>query len=117
MSGTAASLTADTVTVQNATLKSGSSWKDNGDGTYTATTAGTGLKAAVKLSGWSSAASSEAYAIILAELKGVAVNGYTFAKDAGFPTTGFREATFTLEQSGGIASDFDRTSDATFWVW
>ncbi|EAW9081821.1 TPA: hypothetical protein N2F63_005434, partial [Salmonella enterica] len=67
VTGAAASLTVDTVTVPNATLKSGGSWKDNGDGTYTATytatTAGTGLKATVKLSGWSSAAESGAYAI------------------------------------------------------
>lgn len=118
--GAASSLTTETVTVQNAMLKSGSSWKDNGDGTYTttwtATMEGTGLKATVKLSAWGTAASSEAYAIIPVELKDVAVNGYTFAKDAGFPTTGFRGATFTLELSGGSASDFDWTSDAPSWV-
>ncbi|SQA97939.1 Uncharacterised protein [Cedecea neteri] len=46
VTGAAASLTTEAVTVVNATLKTGSSWKDNGDGTYTgtytATTAGTG---------------------------------------------------------------------------
>ncbi|MFN1131321.1 inverse autotransporter beta domain-containing protein, partial [Lelliottia nimipressuralis] len=66
VSGAAASLTADTVTVANATLKGGS-WKDNSDGTYTrtytATTAGTGLKATVKLSGWAGKTESGAYAI------------------------------------------------------
>lgn len=121
VTGASSSLTANAVTVQNATLKSGSSWKDNGDGTYTATwtatTAGTDLKAAVKLGGWSAAKQSDAYAITEpVTLEGVTVNGYTFAKDAGFPTTGFRGAKFTLELSGGSASDFDWTSDAPSWV-
>ncbi|MGK0603594.1 Ig-like domain-containing protein, partial [Yokenella regensburgei] len=52
--------------VQNATAKA-DGWTDNGDGTYgrtyAAVTAGTGLKAAVKLKGWSGAATSGAYAI------------------------------------------------------
>ncbi|MDA8519152.1 hypothetical protein NNO03_22710, partial [Citrobacter sp. Igbk 16] len=51
----------------NATLKAGSSWKDNGDGTYmatyTATTVGTDLKATLQLSGWGAADTSGAYAI------------------------------------------------------
>ncbi|SQA97940.1 Invasin [Cedecea neteri] len=67
VTGAAASLTTEAVTVVNATLKTGSSWKDNGDGTYTgtytATTAGTGLKATVKLGGWDKPAESGAYAI------------------------------------------------------
>ncbi|WP_222848032.1 adhesion domain-containing protein, partial [Raoultella terrigena] len=66
VTGASSSLTTETVTVANATLKS-SSWTDNGDGTYTATytavTVGTNLKAAVKLSGWSGSAESAAYAI------------------------------------------------------
>ncbi len=119
VSGAAASLTADTVTVANATLKGGS-WKDNSDGTYTrtytATTAGTGLKATVKLSGWAGKTESGAYAIIIpVELEGVTVNGYTFTKDAGFPTTGFKGAEFTLKLSSGSASDLTWTSDAS-WV-
>ncbi|MEG0431906.1 MAG: inverse autotransporter beta domain-containing protein, partial [Morganella sp. (in: enterobacteria)] len=35
VSGQASALTADTVTVPNASVKAGSSWTDNGDGTYT----------------------------------------------------------------------------------
>ncbi|WP_262804635.1 inverse autotransporter beta domain-containing protein, partial [Enterobacter bugandensis] len=66
VTGAAASLTSGSVTIPNATGKSGS-WTDNGDGTYTgiytATTAGTGLKAALKLSGWGGTVSSAAYAI------------------------------------------------------
>ncbi|WP_271130467.1 inverse autotransporter beta domain-containing protein, partial [Dryocola boscaweniae] len=66
VSGAASALTAETVTVANAEQKDGS-WKDNGDGTYnaayTATVAGTGLKAALKLNGWKGQSESAAYAI------------------------------------------------------
>jgi len=65
VTGDAASLTADTVRVQNATVKSGSSWQDNGGGNYsavyTATTAITATHATLSLNGWS--AWSEVYAI------------------------------------------------------
>ncbi|WP_249042830.1 inverse autotransporter beta domain-containing protein [Pantoea stewartii] len=67
VTGATASLTTDAVKVANATLKAGSSWKDNGDGTYTGTytagAAGDSLKATVQLTDWSSKAESEAYAI------------------------------------------------------
>ncbi|MGK0707003.1 inverse autotransporter beta domain-containing protein, partial [Yokenella regensburgei] len=119
VTGASASLTAEAVTVQNATAKA-DGWTDNGDGTYgrtyAAVTAGTGLKAAVKLSGWDKAAQSDAYAITEPpELKDITVNGYTFAKDAGFPTTGFTGATFTLNLTSDTASDYTWTSDAD-WV-
>ncbi|MCU6162193.1 Ig-like domain-containing protein, partial [Enterobacter bugandensis] len=69
VNGAAASLTSGSVTIPNAAMKSGS-WMDNGDGTYTgiytATTAGTGLKAALKLSGWGGTVTSAAYAITAA---------------------------------------------------
>ncbi|HCM9622342.1 TPA: invasin, partial [Enterobacter cloacae subsp. cloacae] len=48
-------------------------------------------------------------------VKDVAVNGYTFAKDAGFPTTGFKGAEFTLELNNASASNYTWTSDAS-WV-
>ncbi len=67
VSGQASALTADTVTVPNASVKAGSSWTDNGDGTYTglytAKTVSTDNKAALKLSGWTAGKSSDAYAI------------------------------------------------------
>ncbi|MHA0866992.1 inverse autotransporter beta domain-containing protein, partial [Enterobacter wuhouensis] len=113
-------LTAEAVTVPNATATG--SWTDNGDGTYgrvyTATTVGTALKAALKLTGWDGNVESTEYAIKAAapELKGVEVNGYTFAKDAGFPTTGFTGAKFTLLLTSGSAADFTWSSDATSWV-
>lgn len=119
VTGAVASLTADTVTVPNATLKTGSRWTDNGDGTYTAmytaTTAGTGLKATVTLRGWGRAAESGAYTItVSATLTGVSVNGYTFAKDAGFPGTGFTGAEFTLVLDGGPPSEYNWTTDASW---
>ncbi|MGJ7119363.1 inverse autotransporter beta domain-containing protein, partial [Morganella morganii] len=69
VSGQASVLTADTVTVANAALKTGSSWTETAEGggvyttTYTAETAGTNLKATLTLSDWSTGVSSEAYAV------------------------------------------------------
>ncbi|NIH16175.1 hypothetical protein [Serratia symbiotica] len=49
-------------------------------------------------------------------LKDIAVNGYTFNKDAGFPTTGFKGAKFTLElNDGNQAPNYTWASD-TSWV-
>ncbi|MGJ7067470.1 Ig-like domain-containing protein, partial [Morganella morganii] len=66
VSGKGSLLTDSAVTVANAAAKA-ESWTDNGDGTYsrtyTAGTAGTGLKAKVQLAGWESAAESAAYSI------------------------------------------------------
>ncbi|ELI8494095.1 inverse autotransporter beta domain-containing protein, partial [Salmonella enterica] len=57
VTGMATALDTGTVVVANATLKPGSNWQDHNDGSYsavyTAKTAGTGLKAAATLSGWS----------------------------------------------------------------
>ncbi len=118
VTGAASSLTADTVKVANATLKTGSSWTDNGDGTYTGTytaaAAGTGLKATVKLSGWGAARQSEAYAITDVSLQSINGNGFQYSKDVGFPTTGFTGAQFTLNLSGGDASDYNWSSDANW---
>ncbi|MBS0849528.1 inverse autotransporter beta domain-containing protein [Citrobacter sp. JGM124] len=54
-------------TVPSASVKSGSSWTDNLDGTYertyTATTVGSNLKASLQLSAWDAASESAAYAI------------------------------------------------------
>ncbi|WP_049615386.1 Ig-like domain-containing protein, partial [Yersinia pekkanenii] len=65
--GLAPVLTATTVTVPNSTEKADNSWADNGDGTYTgsyvANTTGTGLKANLKLSTWSSEVESSVYDI------------------------------------------------------
>ncbi|MFK3915293.1 invasin, partial [Enterobacter cancerogenus] len=116
-----------TVTVPNATLKTGSSWTDKGDGTYTATytatTAGTGLKATVKLSGWAGPATSEAYAITLEDEAPASINtqanAYTFtqtSEEGTFPTTGFTSATFTIvPKDSKKATDYNWTSDAS-WV-
>ncbi|ELF0847164.1 inverse autotransporter beta domain-containing protein [Salmonella enterica] len=127
VTGAASSLTADAVTVPSATLKTGSSWKDNGDGTYTgtytATMAGTGLKATLKLSGWGGPASSEAYAITLEDEAPASintqVNAYTFtqtSEEGTFPTTGFTGATFTIvPKDSKSPTDYTWTSNAS-WV-
>ncbi|MCS3414678.1 MULTISPECIES: hypothetical protein [Serratia] len=49
-------------------------------------------------------------------LTGVRVNGHVFAPDAGFPTTGFKGAQFTLELDNAKASDYDWTSSSPSWV-
>ncbi|WP_253384099.1 invasin domain 3-containing protein [unidentified bacterial endosymbiont] len=67
VSGQAAALTAGAVTVPNATLKAGSNWTDNGDGSYTATytamTTSSGNRATLTLAGWSTGSQSGEYAI------------------------------------------------------
>ncbi|EBV5419051.1 invasin [Salmonella enterica subsp. enterica serovar Saintpaul] len=120
LTGDAGLLTDSTITVPNAMLKTGSSWKDNGDGTYTATyiasTVSSGNQAALKLAGWAGNRASQKYDITaIPELNGITVNGNTFAKDSGFPTTGFIGATFTLKLTTGSLSDYTWTSDAS-WV-
>ncbi|EAA6004047.1 invasin [Salmonella enterica subsp. enterica serovar Oranienburg] len=127
VTGTAASLTADAVTVPNAILKAGSRWRDNGDGTYTATytatTAGTNLRATVRLGGWSTAAQSGKYGIILGYEAPASintqVNAYTFtqtSEEGTFPTTGFTGATFTIvPKDSKSVTDYTWTSDAS-WV-
>ncbi|WP_186367496.1 inverse autotransporter beta domain-containing protein [Yersinia aldovae] len=118
VTGAAVQLTSGTTGVAHATLKAGSAWTEGATkGTYTvvytATTASTGNKASVKMSGWSTAKESGGYVITAPViLKEISVNGHTFAKDAKFPTTGFEGAVFTLKLDGGKPSDFTWTSDA-----
>lgn len=125
VTGAAASLTADTVTVPNATLKG--RWTESGNGAYTATytaaTAGTDLKATVRLGGWAAAAQSDKYAIILGYEAPASintqVNAYTFtqtSEEGTFPTTGFTGATFTIvPKDSKSVTDYTWTSDAS-WV-
>lgn len=122
VTGAASSLTDETVTVKKAELKSGSHWTDNGNGIYSAIYiskgVGENLKAVLKLSGWNTSTSSEAYAITpdTQSVKAIHVNGYTFQPDEGFPSTGFIGAKFTLELLQGEASDYTWKSDAPSWV-
>jgi hypothetical protein len=51
-----------------------------------------------------------------ATIKDIFVNGAAFTLTAGFPTTGFSGARFTIELNNGIASDFTWASDAPSWV-
>ncbi|EKQ0847282.1 inverse autotransporter beta domain-containing protein [Salmonella enterica] len=125
--GDAGLLTDTTVNVPNATLKTGSSWKDNSDGTYTATytaeTMSTDNQASLKLNGWTDAAQSDKYAITLADEPPASintqVNAYTFtqtSEEGTFPTTGFTGATFTIvPRDSKKATDYTWKSD-TSWV-
>lgn len=127
LTGDAGLLTTSTVTVPNATLKTGSSWTDKGDGTYTATytatTVSTDNQATLKLAGWDTAAQSEKYAITLGDEAPASintqVNAYTFtqtSEEGTFPTTGFTGATFTIvPKDGKSATDYTWKSDAS-WV-
>ncbi|SSH80090.1 Invasin [Klebsiella pneumoniae] len=125
LTGAASSLTADAVTVANATLKSGSSWTDNKDGSYKATyVAGNrslANKATLVLPDWSTgqAVSSEDYNIYgTATLGNISANGATFANNVNFPTTGFVGATFTLgltSSNGSQLADYDWSANVS-WV-
>lgn len=96
-------------------------WSRNADGTcarhYTATTAGTGLKAVFKWkdtphSLWSRhPPKSEEYAIVVPAVTSVTANGYTYPADAGFPTNGLNEKRFTLNLNVGNASGYSWQSN------
>lgn len=118
ITGSAGLLTAQNVQVPNATLSG--SWSDNQDGTYTATytaaAVSSGNKATLQLSGWSQPVESAGYAITpIPVLQNISVNGATFQKGDGFPTTGFTGATFTLNISNANPLDFNWSADAP-WV-
>lgn len=127
VTGATALLTADTVKVANATLKADSTWKDNSDGTYSATytagIAGDNLKATVKLADWSNADESQVYAIYQQiEAPGTIetqINPYSYSVnkvEGDFPTVGFMGATFTIKpKNNANASDYVWSTD-TSWV-
>ncbi|ESF44576.1 intimin, partial [Salmonella enterica subsp. enterica serovar Tennessee str. TXSC_TXSC08-21] len=90
-------------------LKAGSRWRDNGDGTYTAaytaTTAGSHLKATVRLGGRGNPASSDAYAIMAATPDGAKS---AISTDATAYVSGSDMAvTVTLKDGTGQRSDRD----------
>ncbi|WP_367376812.1 invasin domain 3-containing protein [Hafnia alvei] len=99
--GQAALLTSSAVTVANATAKADGVWADNGDGTYSrtyiATTVGTGLKALLKLNGWTAATESAAYAITQGS---VVQAGAKIATNAGSYVAG-TEMTVTVTLKDG----------------
>ncbi|MGQ5837815.1 Ig-like domain-containing protein, partial [Serratia sp. IR-2025] len=51
-------------------------------------------------------------AAVATDVQDILVNGYTFAKDAGFPKTGFVGAKFTVQLNGGEPTDYTWTSTA-----
>ncbi|MGP3284259.1 inverse autotransporter beta domain-containing protein, partial [Serratia bockelmannii] len=107
------------VAVPNAELKG--TWTETAansgvySGTYTAQQAGTGLKATLKRTGWSREVASKAYVIASLTFEAVIVNGHQFPVSAGFPSTGFSGATFTLKLKDASASDFNWAANAS-WV-
>ncbi|MGK3141069.1 inverse autotransporter beta domain-containing protein [Pantoea sp. C2G6] len=127
VTGASSQLTASAVTVPNAVPKSGSGWSDNGDGTYTATytasTAGTGLKAVLKLSGWSGSNTSASYDILQETEAPLSINtqadSHTFtisSEEGTFPSTGFVGATFTIIPKNNIdASEYNWSANLS-WV-
>ncbi|PNK82396.1 hypothetical protein CEQ31_026610 [Serratia odorifera] len=76
---------------------------------------GDNLKATLTLSGWSQPRESGVYRIVAGSIAGIQVNGHRFDADAGFPSTGFNGAKFTLEVKEGKAADYTWSSSA-LWV-
>ncbi|MCW7680235.1 hypothetical protein OM393_24470, partial [Serratia bockelmannii] len=107
------------VAVPNAVLKG--AWTETAansgvySGTYTAQQTGTGLKATLKHTGWSREVASKAYVIASLTFEAVIVGGHQFPVSAGFPSTGFSGATFTLKLKDASASDFNWAANAS-WV-
>ncbi|WNN54758.1 invasin domain 3-containing protein (plasmid) [Hafnia alvei] len=103
VTGQKATLTAEgtTLTVANATAKADSEWADNNDGTYSRTyianTVGSNLTASVKLTGWTAAVSSSAYAITQGS---VVQAGAKIATNAGSYVAG-SEMTVTVTLKDG----------------
>lgn len=122
------------VTVPGASLKAGTGWTDNGDGSYSAVYVAdatvTDRKASLQLAGWSGAqetatAYSVADAPVLIGLQpqgtvaydskqtGPGSTGHPFAPGAGFPTIGFRDARFLLVLSHSeLRTQYDWQSSA-----
>ncbi|UAN21467.1 Ig-like domain-containing protein [Enterobacter sp. JBIWA003] len=90
---------------------------DNGDGSYTATLTGTTAGAAAVSATLGGAAFGVAPAgvTLTGEITGVTAGGFTFATTAGFPTTGFNNASFTIN-TVGAAAGYNWTSSDTSWV-
>lgn len=129
LTGDAGLLTKNTVKVPNASLKTGSNWKDNNDGTYTAAytavTVSTDNLASLDLRGWDRAAKSAPYdihySVVIEEPAAIYTqrNPHTFrvtSEEGTFPTTGFIGATFTIvPKDSKNATDYTWTSDAN-WI-
>ncbi|HFT7673381.1 TPA: invasin domain 3-containing protein, partial [Serratia marcescens] len=83
---------------------------DAGNGKYTATLKGTqagDYTVTPKINGTQVGTKSELIhvAAVATDVQDILVNGYTFAKDAGFPKTGFIGAKFTVQLNGGEPTD------------
>ncbi|TPW51359.1 invasin, partial [Serratia sp. SRS-8-S-2018] len=90
---------------------------DKGDGSYTSTLTSTtpgSYQVVPRLNGSQVGTLSDTITVaaVATDVQDVAVNGYTFAKDAGFPKTGFTGAKFTVQLNGGEPTDYAWTSTA-----
>ncbi|MBD8163718.1 hypothetical protein IFU24_12755 [Erwinia persicina] len=116
VTGKASSLTAEAVTVANASLNG--IWTDNQDGTYvasyTATKEGTGLKATLGYTGWDGEVYSKKYAIIILQLEivRVEVNGNSLDLNKSFSGVMFKNASFTITLNEN-ADDFSSSEELT----
>lgn len=81
--------------------------------TLTNTTVGTSTVTATLSNGATATVNTTFVAVPTSPFTEIAVNGTTFAVDAGFPSTGFTGAEFTLNVSGQ-ASDYTWSSSSTW---
>ncbi|MGP2591302.1 invasin domain 3-containing protein, partial [Serratia marcescens] len=94
---------------------------DAGNGNYTATmtsTAAGSYTVVPRINGTPISGLSDTVnvATVATDVQDILVNNYTFAKDAGFPKTGFTGAKFTVQLNGGQPDDYTWTSSASSWA-
>ncbi|MDX7274042.1 invasin domain 3-containing protein [Serratia marcescens] len=94
---------------------------DAGNGNYTATmtsTAAGSYTVVPRINGTPISGLSDTVnvATVATDVQDILVNNYTFAKDAGFPKTGFTGAKFTVQLNGGQPDDYTWTSSAPSWA-
>ncbi|HCR2979769.1 TPA: Ig-like domain-containing protein, partial [Serratia marcescens] len=90
-----------------------------GNGNYTATMTSTvagSYQVVPRINGTAISGLSDTVtvAVVATDVQDILVNGYTFAKDAGFPKTGFVGAKFTVQLNGGEPTDYTWTSSAAW---
>jgi len=99
--------------------KSGATWVDNGDGTYTTTYIGhiASSRQSAKLNvGWDQPVNSAVYEVLGAPTLTLSTpDGYTVTADKGFPTSAFKGATFTMVGVNTDVKNYDWSSNVD-WV-
>ncbi|WP_454520621.1 Ig-like domain-containing protein, partial [Citrobacter koseri] len=113
------SLTNVTFAATPAATASLSAVTEVGNGNYTATmtsTAAGSYQVVPRINGApiSGLTDTVTVATVATDVQDILVNNYTFAKDAGFPKTGFTGAKFTVQLNGGEPTDYTWTSTAAW---